>query len=661
MLQAFQKSDTQELSKVNLESPSHLAEFLGYDDAGKLPGWKNFVDDVISEASKIERHIQPQTPPLAGKDSPSVPLLDKSVHQTLVPAVKALIEKLPSQGPLNNKLILGFDESSDLADLTKDWDAFEKIRRVFRYLREWPIFGVFLSTTGLVKQFHPVSRWDKSSRIQDGTLYLFPPITLVGYDQLAIKLKQGNTLDDGTTIDFMLSLGRPLFKTQYDAMKSLAIVHFATHKLLNGPDKPFELSSSIAPLAIWLPLEFNALTDAGREAEQQQVESHMRICLKIDLVVDVMYTVAPSEPVLIEAAVQTMEAHEGNPTTCATFSQTFLHTKHKATVLDTQAYEDGPFLQKVFKDSWTHCMHFVKVTDHKVINCKFLMRLMACGAGILCANNQLGIDAIIPVCYKGKDLPWLWPGSPRLWLAKNLSQAISTWPGLARAWPWLGPWPVAYQKVLKLFLIINDIIGAVLSPAPVFLGMTQRCTGFHHTSGACDCDACPGPSRAEHNPTVRTLGAVGGGMDIDASSMDEEDGERGEGENEKTGKREHAVIRKKLEVSRTQRSSMVWVSGTFLIVRGARNATLGFTTRPVLVTVGAVNCLNFVIRISNVRAGHSKWVVKSHSFLARLWPGKTRAGPWSQLRQRLWESNPAIHMVSMDTSMDVSMDLVTLR
>jgi hypothetical protein len=32
------------------------------------------------------------------------------------------------------------------------------------------------------------------------------------------------------------------------------------------------------------------------------------------------------------------------------------------------------------------------------------MRLMACGAGILCADNQLGIDAIIPVCYKGKEL-----------------------------------------------------------------------------------------------------------------------------------------------------------------------------------------------------------------------------------------------------------------
>jgi hypothetical protein len=34
----------------------------------------------------------------------------------------------------------------------------------------------------------------------------------------------------------------------------------------------------------------------------------------------------------------------------------------------------------------------------------FLMRIMARGAAVLCADNQLGIDAIIPFCYKGKIL-----------------------------------------------------------------------------------------------------------------------------------------------------------------------------------------------------------------------------------------------------------------
>ncbi|KAF8508564.1 hypothetical protein JB92DRAFT_2832327 [Gautieria morchelliformis] len=477
----FLASLFRELSKVDFGSPSDLAGYLGYGDPEKLSKRTAFFDGVISEAGKIEvrapvtseQSIQRRTLPPRDKTSPSVPRLHRSVERTLATAAKTLIDKLPRQGPLSVKLLLGFDGSSDLADPTKDWDAVEKIRRVFRYLREQPVFGVFLSTstTGSVEQFHRRSVRDNSSRIQDGTIYQHPPITQVDYDQLAIKLKEGKTLDDATTMDYMLSLGRPLFKTRYDAMKSLKppydnrnehkhesdIVQLAIRKLLNGQDKPSDLHISIAPLATRLPLEFNTLTE---EPEQRQVESHMRICLKIDPFADIMYTVAPSEPVLIEAAAQTMGNRETKLTRlrarpvhvlhrflsdhflpkghraglacmlllllardmacrAVTTSDTpmryhtlvrvtdfltnlFAHG-HEATVLDAQAYEGGPSLKEAFRDSWTHCTHFVKVADPKVVNRKFLMRLMARGSGILC-DNELGIDAIIPVCYTGKKL-----------------------------------------------------------------------------------------------------------------------------------------------------------------------------------------------------------------------------------------------------------------
>ncbi|KAF8484300.1 hypothetical protein JB92DRAFT_3029577 [Gautieria morchelliformis] len=438
------------LSKLDFQSPSELAEYLGYGDAEKLSQRKAFFDAVISEASEIE---------------------SDGVERALATATKTLIDKIPRQGHLNVKLLLGFDESNDLADPGKDWDVLEKTRRVFRHLLWWPIFGVSLSTTGSVKQFCPVSMRGKSSWIQDGNIYPRPPITLVDYDQLAMKLAEGKSLDDVTTMDYMLSLGRPLFKTRYDAIWGFKppyyneceykhkenIVHFAIHKLLDGDDDTFHSSISIAPLATRLPLEFNALTEDGREAERQQVESHMRICLKIDPFVDIMYTVAPSEPVLIEAAARNMKTEgaltdrpvrllhcflsdcflsEGDRGGLACMlllllardmacrdmdtSRTTMRyhilvpvtdflTKlfadgHKATILDAQAYQGGPSLKEAFKDSWTHCTHFVKVTDHKVINRKFLMRLMARGAGIFCADNQLEIDAIIPVCYKGKEL-----------------------------------------------------------------------------------------------------------------------------------------------------------------------------------------------------------------------------------------------------------------
>ncbi|KAF8522872.1 hypothetical protein JB92DRAFT_3094194 [Gautieria morchelliformis] len=428
---SFFTSLFRELSKVNFKSPSELAGYLGYGDAEKLSIRTAFFDGVISEACEIEQSIHRQTPPPPSKESPSVPRLDRSgVERTLAMATTTLVDKIPGQEGLNVKLLLGFDESSDLVNRTKDWDAFEKLRRVFRYLRGRPIFGVFLSTTGSVKQFHPASRWDRSSRIQDGTLYLNPPVTLVDYDQLAMKLVKGNTLDDATTMDYMISLGRPLFKTRYDAMKSLKghnieldIVKFATHKLLDGQDETSDLPYAFA---------------------------------------DIMYTVSPSEPVLIEAAAKTIGNRETNRET--KFTDRAVHVLHrflanrflskgdrgelacmllillgrdmacramtgldtpmryhtlvpvtdfltnlfadgyKATVLGAQAYEGGPSLEEVFKDSWTHCTHFLKVTDHKVVNRKFLMRLMARGAGILCADNQLGIDAVVPVCYKGKKL-----------------------------------------------------------------------------------------------------------------------------------------------------------------------------------------------------------------------------------------------------------------
>jgi hypothetical protein len=134
-----------------------------------------------------------------------------------------------------------------------------------------------------------------------------------------------------------------------------------------------------------------------------------------------MYKVAPSEPVLIEAAAHAMANREATlreravhvlhgflsdrylskgdrgelacmllillarDMACCTISSSttsmpyhalvpvtdFLTNLfadgHKDTVLEAHAYEGGPLLKEVFKDSWTHCTHFVKVADHKVV------------------------------------------------------------------------------------------------------------------------------------------------------------------------------------------------------------------------------------------------------------------------------------------------------
>ena len=98
----------------------------------------------------------------------------------------------------------------------------------------------------------------------------------------------------------------PRFKTRYECGNHEVrggIIRFARTKLTAGKDSD---ARSIAPLAVRLALTFNSLTTEGIEAEQCKVESHMRVCVRIDPDANAMFTVAPSEPALVEAAAQLM-------------------------------------------------------------------------------------------------------------------------------------------------------------------------------------------------------------------------------------------------------------------------------------------------------------------------------------------------------------------
>jgi hypothetical protein len=55
-----------------------------------------------------------------------------------------------------------------------------------------------------------------------------------------------------------------------------------------------------------MPIEFYSTTYSSRKKEQQQVESHMRVCLKVLPGFENMVTICPSEPILPEAASDIM-------------------------------------------------------------------------------------------------------------------------------------------------------------------------------------------------------------------------------------------------------------------------------------------------------------------------------------------------------------------
>ncbi|KAF8590539.1 hypothetical protein K439DRAFT_1657311 [Ramaria rubella] len=454
----------EELATLSLESPAELREYLGYGDRSRVKYREAFFHKVIETAKKMQV-TQPVTPPKGTASTPPLPFVIDGEKRNMQDAASTLIKLMRSKTQVNLQpnevvFILGFDEASELSsEHDASEDMFVEICRALWSIREHPIYGVFMSTAGPLRQFHPCLYEEGSSRIQKGQLCLWPPFTLVGYDQLARPLNKNSTLDDATNIDFMLSLGRPLFKTRYEkGTKEVkeGIVDFARTKLMVDGDN---MPSKIAPLVTRLPLTFNALTETGREAEQRQVEAHMRICLNILPESDVMYTVAPSEPILVEAAAAVMQEREvkspGNsvrvlqdflsnrylskgdrgelvcmllmllahdetvrslkrqlhptmkyhtPITVKEFLTCLFAETHHKTIFKAQVFEDGPTLEEALGDSWMHFTHFIKATDHKVVNRQFLARAMARGAAILCADNQLGIDAIVPYCYKGNSI-----------------------------------------------------------------------------------------------------------------------------------------------------------------------------------------------------------------------------------------------------------------
>ena len=78
----------------------------------------------------------------------------------------------------------------------------------------------------------------------------------------------------------------------------------------------------------------------------------------------------------------------------------------------------GKRFHETFANAKMHFNHFVKVADYKVINRDYLWRMILRGAAVLCANNQAGVDFILPYAYSDKKLGRLNVGG-MFWQIKN--------------------------------------------------------------------------------------------------------------------------------------------------------------------------------------------------------------------------------------------------
>jgi hypothetical protein len=121
---------------------------------------------------------------------------------------------LKSHAPV---LFLAFDEAHTLSrsfydqETDSGWTAFTSLRRALRSTRSFPIWSLFLSTTGKSDQFAPPPHLDNSNRIIRGELHNVIPYSALGFDQVATKGHENMTLEDVVAILFRLALGRPLY------------------------------------------------------------------------------------------------------------------------------------------------------------------------------------------------------------------------------------------------------------------------------------------------------------------------------------------------------------------------------------------------------------------------------------------------------------------
>ncbi|KAM6501250.1 hypothetical protein JOM56_004264, partial [Amanita muscaria] len=366
-------------------------------------------------------------------------------------------------------VVLAFDEAHVLSVEKYQLDTgyfskFSELRRALRALNELPIFSVFLSTAGKIQNITPPAGSDDSGRVQKAELVLLPPFTELGFDQMVEKISDSTlTIEDVTTDKFMARFGRPfrliLFEIRFSIYQwrmeiQKSIVYYAGEKLLGGASYA-SLSSekSLMPfrsacMAVRLALEFNATTLESQNRERTQVEKHMRVCLVMNPGFETAVTIAPSEPLLAQAAYLLMRDREvfdlprelreelqkpglskgdRGELICLVllliardvavqekdsaaigvlfFMEKLLASQWSSTVFDskparcrTNTEDQLPF-SEVFAKSKIYFNHFVKVHDFKVIHQAFLWRLIARGAAVLCADNQGGIDVLLPFLY----------------------------------------------------------------------------------------------------------------------------------------------------------------------------------------------------------------------------------------------------------------------
>ncbi|RXW22219.1 hypothetical protein EST38_g3634 [Candolleomyces aberdarensis] len=365
-------------------------------------------------------------------------------------AFEEVAQRLRSGNSDSPLVVIAFDEAQALTDpiyYRADWSRLTVLQRVFS-IRSLSLFTLFVSSNGNIDQLSRAYR-------SDGPWFaprnlVGPPFVTLGFDQFA-KLNGTEDLELVTSFDTIARFGRPLSATL--SCSKIPLGHdlklmYGALKLLNIPFddipnlKKLNPAQILACLSRWLPIGLTWNDEAV-----EQVDAHMRICLKADQLhgFENIVTIASSEPFLSETAYYIMagmrmdcpkaymdtmardaavlrtsgqEIYAGHGRWCTVpdfLEELFrpgLEKIHSAYGLVLDADSQGshckphpvPLKETFGIDTAVYCTHFLKLHQSQVVNTKYLVRLYARGAGVLCPNPYCGIDGAIPYLYNSTKL-----------------------------------------------------------------------------------------------------------------------------------------------------------------------------------------------------------------------------------------------------------------
>ena len=254
--------------------------------------------------------------------------------------------------------------------------------------------------------------------------------------------------------------GATVMREEHSDFHSRELMDFVKSKLLDGPTRINDTKGvgSLACLSVRFALDFNLADKSGRDLTLTLVERHMRLCIAATANFENVITMAGSEPYIAEAARELMSKvgavqllADNTHLSCidlgrhgelvvamlimrardachdATVGRNWGHARVPSRVVSIDSFmrallpvsvyeklksvkpqhwrsgEDKPF-SETFEGYRTWFNHIIKVHNTDIIKTAHLWKFITRGSMIMCVNNQLGIDLVIPVCTRDNKL-----------------------------------------------------------------------------------------------------------------------------------------------------------------------------------------------------------------------------------------------------------------